>query len=391
MMRQIGHLRFIIATLIVIALLAIFPNPAQAIPAFSRTHQVPCSLCHVGFPKLNAFGIHFMMRGYRMHEEEGKYLWDQPIPLSGRINLFYQNTNMNWSPESRQGISGLPPPVDIKSSGLGIENWQLMAGGTLAPRISFMAQIVGLVERFGPDTTDELAPPTLSKPIEALHAGGLQLTSGTTVASDTFKTDIQTENLLVQFDDLLPDSRLNVRLGKYHVDNHFLSTSHRLTQAGYLIQIQSVLGPTIEPTSVGAELNGTVPIGLHYFVGVRNYGPEYDSKEDNERRLGAYYVLANQAVMGQTISFIVNTDRVGDANSNQDDHTLGYGAALDLQLGNLNVIPGLFGYREGPDIRSGDRLQIASGTVEAIYPIRPNLLGTLRYDFHRRNLQSDSL
>jgi hypothetical protein len=34
----------------------LWPEPAEAIPAFARKYRVSCALCHQPFPRLNAFG-----------------------------------------------------------------------------------------------------------------------------------------------------------------------------------------------------------------------------------------------------------------------------------------------------------------------------------------------
>lgn len=352
------------AWLVVIAATLVYPYDAEAIPAFSRTLSAPCALCHTGFPQLNAFGMDFKQRGYRMPGQDGKLLWEQPIPLSGKVDFSYQYGNDNWDPEDT-GM-GL---VDRKTSALGLDGWQLFAGGTVAPKVSFFGVLEGEVPGLEPD------------------AG---LDPGTGMA-DTATTEVETETFLVQFNDLLPDRILNLRIGKDHVDNYFLSTPRRLTRADYLIQIQPMLGPSLMPASVGAEVNGFVPVGLRYAVGVRNYGSTYDSKDDNEQRLGAYYAWANQSVRGQTVSLMVSGDRAGDANTDTDDSTLAYGASLDLRVGAVTIIPGYFWYQEGAKIRAGSELDATSGTIEVIYPIRSGLLGTVRYDFNNWDLEGDSL
>ena len=42
---------------------------ADAVPAFARKYQTSCQTCHAMFPKLNAFGEAFRLRGYRMPGE----------------------------------------------------------------------------------------------------------------------------------------------------------------------------------------------------------------------------------------------------------------------------------------------------------------------------------
>ncbi|TAK06163.1 MAG: hypothetical protein EPO39_09555 [Candidatus Manganitrophaceae bacterium] len=363
-----GFLSVVVASVLMSAFMWGFTQEARAIPAFSRSTQAPCALCHTGFPKLNAFGMMFKQNGYRMPGQEGKFLWEQPIPLSGQISFSYRYRKDNWNPEV-VGLIGMPELPDRKSSALGMDGWELLAGGTVAPRVSFLGAIGGEVSGLAPDA-------------------GIDPATG---MPDTATTEIETEAFVIQFNDLVSDARLNLRIGKDHIDNYFLSTPRRLTEAPYLIQIQPMLGPSLMPTSVGAELNGFLPVGFRYAAGVRNYGSAYDSKNNNEQRVGAVYVWANQDILGQTVSFIVSSDRAGDANVGADDQTLGYGASLDLSVWRINIIPGVFWYREGDRIRGGNRLEVVSGTLEAIYPILPTLLGTLRYDFNNWDIKNDPL
>jgi len=39
---------------------------AEAIPAFARSHNLPCSSCHTAYPALNSFGRSFKTNGYRI-------------------------------------------------------------------------------------------------------------------------------------------------------------------------------------------------------------------------------------------------------------------------------------------------------------------------------------
>jgi hypothetical protein len=314
-------------------------------------------MCHSAFPKLNDTGASFEHNGFRMDDEKGTYLWEKPLALAGRINAGYTSNKVDWTP-------AMGPMQDEKSSAFRLNDWQLFMAGTLAPGVSYFGQIVGRVDGLDPDAGNATTP------------------------ADTMTSEIETETFWIQFNDVLADSALNVRIGKDHVDNHFLSTPLRLTRAGYLIQTQPMLGASLHPSAVSAEINGMAPFA-EYSIGVRNYGPGYDSKDDNEQRLGAYYAILNRHFIDEnTASFMINHDRKGDANTGTDDKVLGYGLSFDLHLQDLNIVTGLFNYTEGKNIRAGDAMKATSGTVELIYPLQQSIVGTARYDFNRWNIVS---
>src|SRR5437899_9651189 len=54
---------------------------AQAVPAFARKYQTSCQTCHIVFPKLNAFGEAFRLRGYRMPNETEEMVKQPPVIL----------------------------------------------------------------------------------------------------------------------------------------------------------------------------------------------------------------------------------------------------------------------------------------------------------------------
>ncbi|QPJ63963.1 MAG: hypothetical protein G3M78_00480 [Candidatus Nitrohelix vancouverensis] len=77
--------------------------PADAIPVFARRYKISCMACHVGFPKLNAFGESFAGNGYRMQGEdlskqevdtgdEKLQLLDH-LPLAIRADSFFRTRN----------------------------------------------------------------------------------------------------------------------------------------------------------------------------------------------------------------------------------------------------------------------------------------------------------
>jgi len=44
----------------------LFPQSAQAIPAFARQYNLTCVTCHAAFPRLNSFGKDFISQNYRL-------------------------------------------------------------------------------------------------------------------------------------------------------------------------------------------------------------------------------------------------------------------------------------------------------------------------------------
>jgi hypothetical protein len=56
-------------------------STAHAVPAFARKYQTSCQTCHIVFPKLNAFGEAFRLRGYRMPGETEDMVKQPPVSL----------------------------------------------------------------------------------------------------------------------------------------------------------------------------------------------------------------------------------------------------------------------------------------------------------------------
>jgi hypothetical protein len=65
----------------VIAGLLLASTTAEAIPAFARKYQTSCQTCHAVFPKLNAFGEAFRLKGYRMPGETEEMVKEKPVSL----------------------------------------------------------------------------------------------------------------------------------------------------------------------------------------------------------------------------------------------------------------------------------------------------------------------
>ena len=149
-------------TAVVLAVLS-FTQPAAAIPSFSREHGLKCSDCHAGFPLLNEFGMEFKQRGFRLPGENGKYPWELkslPVSMIGTMQYLHAHEN---DPVTKARLS--------TTSKAEIDEIEIMAAGTAAPKVGFLAEFA-----------------------QEVAAGG----------------SFGNEQIWMQFSDLLPTSALNL-------------------------------------------------------------------------------------------------------------------------------------------------------------------------------------
>ena len=84
---------FVILAPVVLALVGVmWPDPAAAIPAFSRKYEQNCSSCHTAWPMLNAAGRQFKEHGYKLAKDKEKaqvisdfLYWDKYFPASALL------------------------------------------------------------------------------------------------------------------------------------------------------------------------------------------------------------------------------------------------------------------------------------------------------------------
>ena len=152
--------------LMLVVLAAVVLSSAQraaAIPSFSREHGLKCSDCHAGFPLLNEFGMEFKQRGFRLPGENGKYPWElKSLPVSMIGTMQYLNAHEN-DPVTKARLS--------TTSKAEIDEIEIMAAGTAAPKVGFLAEFA-----------------------QEVAAGG----------------SFGNEQIWMQFSDLLPASALNL-------------------------------------------------------------------------------------------------------------------------------------------------------------------------------------
>jgi len=142
---------FAVFALVILAILFADVKPAQAlpsgkviaIPAFARKYGLPCSACHTAWPELNNFGQVFRDNGYQLMNDRDSPIWQNPsyFPISFRITP-------QWHRESadHQVIDSSPgcfntPCFDVagkvNQSGFDLSGMDLWTAGTLFKNISF--------------------------------------------------------------------------------------------------------------------------------------------------------------------------------------------------------------------------------------------------------------
>src|SRR5580704_7949963 len=154
-----------------------------AIPAFARKYGLPCSACHTAWPELNNFGLVFRDNGYQLMNDRDSPIWQNPsyFPITFRITP-------NWHREStsNQPVDSIPGggsgsvtvSRNVTQAGFDLSGMDLWSAGTLYKNISFL-----------------LLPS--SDPTAVWHF----------------------ESAWVRFDNLKGTPWLNVKIGRFELDN----------------------------------------------------------------------------------------------------------------------------------------------------------------------------
>lgn len=309
------------ATLSVSLVILVPPNPASAVPSFSRLHGLPCNECHSAFPRLNPFGMDYKQRGFRLPREEGTYIWDQKtLPISalalGRLRISHTD-----DPVTEARLS--------TKSAFELEEVELMVAGTAAPKVGYLLEF------------------------EQEVADG---------------KEFSTEQAWIQFDDLLPGSLLNFRGGIMLNENYYLSQKRRLTFQRYLSPI------TFNVT--GVELNGAWR-RLRFAGGIVNDERESGNNTpavNLDKKLAGYYLWSTYTIADQVlgIRYINTKDNSDNPSPIIDGRTRQQlDVTMNLWHGPLELI---LGYFQNWDIGGVNRQQRRNYLAEAIVEILPEKL-----------------
>lgn len=157
-------------------------RPAAALPAFARKYGMPCSSCHEAWPKLSPFGQNFKDNGYQMMNERDAPIFQNASywPVTFRITpIWHRESNNRVQVDTTPPVGPIVPgEAQITTHGFDWTGLDFHTAGTLAKNVSFYV-----------------------------------LPSSDNTGAFHF------ESVWARFDNLLGSSWLNIKLGKFELDN----------------------------------------------------------------------------------------------------------------------------------------------------------------------------
>src|SRR5215469_14400676 len=142
---QIGSTRlgkyFLLAVLAVVFLVLAVSQPANALPAFARKYGLRCSACHEAWPMLNYFGQKFKDNGYQLMNDRDSPIWQNPSywPATFRITPYWHRESSDKVPvDAVTGSQGSALiERQVTSHGFDLSGLDFHTGGTLEKNYSF--------------------------------------------------------------------------------------------------------------------------------------------------------------------------------------------------------------------------------------------------------------
>jgi hypothetical protein len=184
-----------LTSVLILAFLVITASPsANALPAFARKYGLRCSACHESWPMLNYFGQKFKDNGYQLMNDRDSPIWQNPAywPVTFRITPIWHRVStgkVDVDTYSNGAITG-SAIQRITSSGFDLSGLDFHTGGTLEKNFSFYV-----------------------------------LPSSDSTGTFHF------ESVFGRLDNLVGSSWLNIKFGKFELDN-LLSEKRILTLTG---------------------------------------------------------------------------------------------------------------------------------------------------------------
>lgn len=295
----------------------------MAIPAFARKYGLPCSACHTAWPELNNFGQVFRDNGFQLGNDKDSPIYQNPsyFPITFRITPNWHRESTNHQPVD--AVPGDPTTLGegkVLQHGFDLSGMDIWTAGTLYKNISF-----------------SLLP------------------------SSNINATFHFENAYVRFDNLLKSRWINLKFGKFELDNLvsekrflFLSANGGLYQNYHFTPPGDSTGFGLGDNQLGVELSGhSANSYTRYGIAVlgsneggvglpsnRTYDTYLTFSQAFEvgklglQRLGAFAYIGRRPTFSQTSSGGVIA---GTGMGNKPFYRVGF--AGDLYVGKLELMP----------------------------------------------------
>jgi hypothetical protein len=130
------------------AMIALLPQPAQAVPSYARQTGLGCGACHTAFPQLTPFGRRFKLGGYTQSAPGTKPLgtpgWVPPVSAFAIFGFTHTATPMNAAG------SPLNPNNNVE-----LQQASLFYAGAITEHIGAFAQATYAGPMFGPPAANQ--------------------------------------------------------------------------------------------------------------------------------------------------------------------------------------------------------------------------------------------
>ncbi|MGD0566964.1 MAG: hypothetical protein ABSA78_01055 [Candidatus Sulfotelmatobacter sp.] len=244
---------FAAVALVVTSVILSCSQPANALPAFARKYGLRCSACHESWPMLNYFGQKFKDNGYQLMNDRDAPIWQNPgyWPVTFRITPIWHRVSVGKvqiDTYTAGMLDGGQAIQRISSSGFDLSGLDFHTAGTLEKNISFY-----------------LLPS--SDPTGAFHF----------------------EQVFVRLDNIAHSSWLNIKLGRFELDN-LLSEKRILTLTGNGGIYQTYHFIPVGDGNIFGQI-GDNQLGIEYL----------GHSADDRTRIGASLVSSNDGNVNLTL------------------------------------------------------------------------------------------
>jgi hypothetical protein len=277
-LRKVVHsaMSFLSLALVLVPVVLTCSQPAKAIPAFARKYGLRCSACHESWPMLNYFGQKFKDNGYQLMNDRDAPIWQNPgyWPVTFRMTPIWHRVSTG-----KVAVDQGTGEQRVTSSGFDLSGLDFHTGGTLEKNFSFY-----------------LLPS--SDPTGAFHF----------------------ETVMARLDNLWGSPWLNIKLGKFELDN-LLSEKRILTLTGNggIYQLYHFIPPgdgnifgQMGDNQLGVEVMGhssndrtrysgallssndgttQLPYGANAYSGFFTFSQAFDTGKFGVQRIGAYAMV----------------------------------------------------------------------------------------------------